>query len=69
MKLTRGSLQIGSLPVVQEFYRWGPTSSLNLAVDAALPLYDNLIPEKADQAIPLHELNAPMERLVECKRV
>ena len=55
--------------MVQEFYRWGPTSSLNLAVDAALPLYENLIPEKVDQFIPLHELNAPMERLVECKRV
>ena len=69
MKLTCGSLQIGGFPVVHEFYRWGPTSSLKVAVDAALPLYDNIIPEKADQTIPLHELNAPMESLVECKRV
>ncbi len=68
MKLT-GSLQIGSLPVVEEFYRWGPTSSLKVAVDAALPLYDSIIPEKVDRTIPLHELYAPMERLVECKRV
>ena len=69
MKLTCGSLQIGAFPVVHEFYRWGQTSSLKLAVDAALPLYDNLIPEKKDQTIPLDELYAPMERLVECKRV
>ena len=55
--------------MVHEFYRWGPTSSLKVAVDAALPLYDNLIPEKADTTIPLHELYAPMERLVDCKRV
>lgn len=55
--------------MVQEFYRWGPTSSLQVAVDAALPLWDNVIPEKADPTIRLHRLNAPMECLVECKRV
>ena len=69
MKLTCGWLQIGDFPVVQEFHRWGPTSSLKLAVDAALPLYDDINPEKTDPSIPLHKLNAPMERLVECKRV
>ena len=69
MKLTCDSLQIGGFAVVHEFYRWGPTSSLKVAVDAALRLYENVIPEKADKTIPLHELNAPMESLVECKRV
>ena len=69
MKLTRSCLQIGDFPVVQELYRWGKTSSLNLAVDAALCLYDDLIPEKTDPSIPVQELYAPMENLVECKRV
>ena len=69
MKLTGGWLQIGDFPVVQEFHRWGPTSSLNLAVDAALRLYDNVIPEKKDPSIPVQELYAPMENLVECQRV
>ena len=55
--------------MVQESHRWGPTSSLKLAVDAALPLFDDVYPEKTEPTIRLHKLNVPMERLVECKRV
>ena len=38
-------------------------------MDAALPLYEDVHPKKRDPTIRLHNLNAPMERLVECKRV